>query len=378
MKNRRFCYFTVFARRDQRVALKQMKSLVESGIDVTMVVSDGLPDDVKDGIKITSINVQAQIGSYMKRLLFYPVLFFKKFKQIDADVYQTCDVDSLFLCLLLKKKGKRIVFNLLEEHPYTLYDKLNFPPFINKMIVGLVAVWMKFVLRRVDAVYTVAQDIEDYLKKWGLKNTDILGNYPEVRLDHCVTLEHYLSRPNRIIYFGAIYAISRQDIFLNALQKCPGVTYLLAGDFGVGHQKEMLEKHPMWDKIIFKNRFKREELDGMLDSCTISNVLRDFSCTGYPNGSNGIIKLYESMEAALPIICSDVKIYREMMKEYPCGILVDINDEEQIVKAINYLVEHKEEAYKMGQNGRRAVLEKYNWQSESRKYVNMVASFYDA
>ena len=233
---------------------------------------------------------------------------------------------------------------------------------------------MKYVLRRVDKVYTVAPDIQDYLTRWNIKNVEFLGNYPEVQDDHQISLEEYLGRDNRIIYFGAIYSISRQEKFFDALSQCPDVSYLLAGDFGVGNYRQFLEGHPYWEKVEFINTFPKNELANLIGRCTISNVLRDFSVTGYPKGSYGIIKLFESMEAGLPIICSDVPVYRELMKEYKCGLLVDPNDCNQIIEAVSYLVTHKKEAYEMGQNGRRAVLEKYNWKTESHRYLKYLES----
>lgn len=47
---------------------------------------------------------------------------------------------------------------------------------------------------------------------------------------------------------------------------------------------------------------------------TISNTLRDFSRTGSPNGSFGVLKIFESMEAGLPVLLSDVKCYREIVE----------------------------------------------------------------
>ena len=78
------------------------------------------------------------------------------------------------------------------------------------------------------------------------------------------------------------------------------------------------------------------------------------------------------MEAALPIICSDVPLYREIMNEYKCGILVDPTNSDEIANAIKYLIEHKKEAYKMGQEGRRAVIEKYSWNALSKEYISIV------
>lgn len=38
-------------------------------------------------------------------------------------------------------------------------------------------------------------------------------------------------------------------------------------------------------------------------------------------------------------------------------------------KAVEYLIEHPDEARKMGENGRKAVVEKYNWETESKKLI---------
>ena len=63
-----------------------------------------------------------------------------------------------------------------------------------------------------------------------------------------------------------------------------------------------------------------------------------------------------------------------MMKKYKCGIIVDPMNPEEIADAIDYLVSHKEEAWKMGQEGRRAVIEKYSWDVASKEFVNMINS----
>jgi len=366
------CFFSTFPRNDQNVLFKQAKTLVNVGYKVTVVFADGLPDELMDGILVTSIPAKYHLGGYKYRLFKYPRLFLKKLVEIDADVYETSDIDSLMVCLKLKRKGKKVMFRLLEEHPYTVYNKLKTPYWIKRIIVRLLSIWMGFVLKRIDKVTTVAPDIQEYLTRWGVKDVEILGNYPEYNSDHSICLEDYLNREDRVLYFGAVYSISRQEVFFDALTQCPDVHYLIAGVFGLGNYKKKLEEHAYWNKVEFIEQFPKSELVNFFKRSTISNVLRDFFQTGYPQGSYGIIKLFESMEAGLPIICSDVPVYREMMKDYQCGILVDPNNSKQIKDAIQYLIDHKEEAYYMGQNGRRAIAEKYNWTIEGTKYVNWI------
>ncbi|WDU82031.1 glycosyltransferase [Caloramator sp. Dgby_cultured_2] len=51
--------------------------------------------------------------------------------------------------------------------------------------------------------------------------------------------------------------------------------------------------------------------------------------------------------------------------------MVDPTDPEKIAEAIDYLIENKELAYKMGENGFRAVFERYNWDVNEKKLLNI-------
>ena len=137
---------------------------------------------------------------------------------------------------------------------------------------------------------------------------------------------------------------------------------------------DVLETFPNWKNVDFAGPFKKEEISTVFSKMTISNTLRDFSRTGSPNGSFGVLKIFESMEAGLPVLLSDVKCYREIVEKYNCGICVDPHNSQQIKEAIQYLVENKEMAYQMGQNGRRAVLEEYNWESQAKLYIEVLTN----
>ena len=80
-------------------------------------------------------------------------------------------------------------------------------------------------------------------------------------------------------------------------------------------------------------------------------------------------KLYEYMAAGLPVIASDFSHWREIIAAANCGLLVDPLDSSAIARAIEYIFAHPEEAAAMGERGRRAVAERYNWAGERRKLV---------
>ena len=82
-------------------------------------------------------------------------------------------------------------------------------------------------------------------------------------------------------------------------------------------------------------------------------------------------KLFEYMATGLPVIASNFPLWKEIVEGNRCGSTVNPLDPEEIARAIEYLINHPDEARRMGENGRRAVLEKYNWENESKKLLKL-------
>lgn len=370
---KKLCFFSAFSRHDDEVlTYRHDKALKAAGWDTVYLVNDDEPESEKEGLKIIGTG-KTQHSGYLSRIFVAPFQSYKALKKIDADVYQTWCLENMLVCMMLKWQGKKIVFQLREEHPYLYMLKKNKPLWQRKMVVSILLVLMKFFLRRFDFVLATGDDEGEILKELGVKKYRVQGNFPFVNWDYNLTLEDYLKRDNRIIYFGSIYEYSCQEFLIKALEKTDNVKYLLAGKFrgNIIYQNQLMQL-PKWKDIEFIDGFNKEELDDLMGSSTISNVLRDFSMTHYHNGNIGIIKVFESMEAGLPLICSDVPVYRKIWDEYKFGMLVDPKNSDQIAEAINYLVENKEEAYRMGQEGRRAVIEKFNCDVVSKEYVEII------
>jgi glycosyltransferase involved in cell wall biosynthesis len=83
-------------------------------------------------------------------------------------------------------------------------------------------------------------------------------------------------------------------------------------------------------------------------------------------------KMFDYMLAGLPVIAPAFALeVAPIIKEADCGILIDPSDPEQIANALDRLVVNAQERKRLGENGRRAVLEQYNWEAEAEKLVNM-------
>lgn len=365
------CYLTSkYSRYDSLMFIRQGRSLVKYGYAVTYLVSDNCPDEIRDGVEIVSIGPKCcgRIG----KLLSSKRNVYRKAIEIDADIYQISELELLSVGIKLKAQGKKIVFNIRENYLTQILDKDYIPKSIRKPIARMTELLMKRYLSRYDAIFSVTPElVEEAKERFGVSESYLLANFPDVDLNYVLSFEDYVKRGNVLLYFGTIYQISYQQFIFDALSALPHVRYLLAGKID-GSYLSNLKRHTYWDKTEFINGFSKDELSDILGRATMSNVLRDFDRMGIPNGSLGIIKMFESMEAALPIICSDVKINREIVEKWHCGICVDPKNIRQIHSAIKYLADNKEEAYRMGQNGRQAIIEEFNWTNQFEEYVNVL------
>jgi len=75
------------------------------------------------------------------------------------------------------------------------------------------------------------------------------------------------------------------------------------------------------------------------------------------------------MAAGIPVIASRFPLWRSIIDKHGCGVCVDPGDPAAIAAAIDHLVQHPELAARMGENGRRAVEQHYNWLHESEKLI---------
>jgi len=364
------CYLSgMFSRNDSLIFHLQGRSMVRAGYRVSYVVCDLLPDETMDGVELISCRFKPK--NRLERMRKTGKLLLKKALELDADIYQISEPELIRVGLKLKKAGKRVVYNMREYSSADLRHKAYLNRFLRVPASWALEVLMKRGFRRFDAVFSVTPELVEVVKtKWKINHSYLLTNFPEVNPDFSLSLEEYLQRGDILVYFGTIYSTSRQENVFAALEKMPRIHYLLAGIMGV--DTGYLTDLPYWNRVEFINGFRRDSLPEILARASISNVLRDDSVSGTPNGSLGVLKIFESMEAGLPIICSDVSVNRSILDEYPCGLAVDVNDPNAIQEALRYLVDNKEQAYIMGQEGRRAVVEKYNWENQFKTYIDVI------
>lgn len=77
-------------------------------------------------------------------------------------------------------------------------------------------------------------------------------------------------------------------------------------------------------------------------------------------------KLFEYMALRIPVVTSDFPLYRQVVETHGCGFCVSPYDADALAGKLQWLLKNPGERLLMGTQGREAVKNDYNWDSEER------------
>jgi hypothetical protein len=133
-----------------------------------------------------------------------------------------------------------------------------------------------------------------------------------------------------------------------------------------GQLQATLRQRQGWPQVANLGQLNRSDVAKTLARCKIGLV----TLFPTPNYVDALpVKLFEYMAAGIPVIASDFPLWRQIVEEAQCGLLVDPQDATAIAHAINHLLTHDDEARQMGLNGQQAVLNRYHWDFEAQKLL---------
>ncbi|MCK5310423.1 MAG: glycosyltransferase, partial [Thermoplasmata archaeon] len=82
-------------------------------------------------------------------------------------------------------------------------------------------------------------------------------------------------------------------------------------------------------------------------------------------------KIFQFMYLRKPILVSDVGPLKRVVDGTNSGLVFKAGDAIDLAQKINKILNSKEQWEAMGDNGRKAVQERYNWNMESRKLISL-------
>lgn len=362
------CHITSAHKRyDVRIFEKECRSLAKNGYDVTLIVNDSNEDEVIDNVKIVSTKF-API-SRKERMLKSGNKILEKAVEVDADVYHFHDPELLPIGNRLKKIGKKVIFDSHEDVPMQIMDKYWIPKYMRRFASKSYRIYEDRSVRKYDAVISVTPHLVERFKLIN-SNCAMVTNYPIINI-----VEETSKNPKKAICFaGGISEQWSHHNIINAIEDIPELEYILAGE-GEKEYMDSLKSLPGWRKVNYLGKIPHSDVRYIYYE-SIAGVALNFSNQAKEQGTLGNTKLFEFMESGLPVICSDYKLWKEIINEYECGICVNPNDVAEIKNAVDFVINNVDKSVKMGQNARKAAVEKYNWSTQEgtllETYKNLI------
>jgi len=354
---------SVHPRYDTRIFLKQCRSLAAAGYDVSLVVADGLGDEQRDGVTIYDAGASkgraARMIGATRRVL-------KRGLALDADAYHLHDPELLPVALAFKRRGKRVIFDSHEDVPRQILSKPYLHIRLRRPIATVVGLIESVACRRIDAVVAATPAIGAKFAGIGVC-VSVVNNFPMLgELDAELP---WSEKANEVCYVGSIAATRGVRDVVAAMALCDsGARLNLAGGFEGKDLRSELESMPGWSKVNALDYLTRSGVRAVL-ARSVAGLVTLHPTPAYIDALP--VKMFEYMSAGVPVIASDFPLWREIILGNDCGVCVDPKDPLAIATAIDRLARSPDVARHMGENGRRAVKERYNWQGEEKTLLSL-------
>jgi glycosyltransferase involved in cell wall biosynthesis len=334
---------------------------------VYLVCADGNGNEIIKNVNIVDVGKRK---SLIQRMTTSVNLIYKKAIDLDADIYHLHDPELIRIGLKLIKKGKKVIFDNHEDVGATILDKYYLKPFLRKIIYKIYKLYEKYSLKKFSGLISATPYIKKQLLHINSNSIDIC-NYPII-----AELENNKSKtPSdnfKVCYVGGVTKKRGLIELVRSLEITKNLVSLnLVGNFYPKSFEKELKKEPGWKRVNYLGYLDREQIKKVYDESIIGLV------TLHPtrNYINSLpIKMFEYMISELPIIASNFQSFINIFNENKCGLNVDPKNPLEIANAIDFLIENPDARKEMGQNGKKAIINNYNWTLEEKKLIKFYNS----
>ena len=334
--------------------------MAKAGYETVVVVPNGC-DETLDGVYIRAV---PRSKNRWQRLSLAVWRVYRAALDESAQVYHFHDPALIPVGILLKFHRKLVIYDVHEDLPRQILGKYWIPYWLRRSIANVAGVFEIAGARIFDGIVTATPTIA---KRFPQQKTITVHNFPiEGELVSAQPIP-YAERPLLAAYVGQLEAIRGIKNIIQAMAMLPdtlNARLALMGRFDPPELEGELSQLPGWECVKFLGRRSREDVASLLSLARVGLVLlppRQNFLEGYP------VKLFEYMSVGIPVIASDFPLWRKIVDNIGCGILVDPLDPKAIAEAILWMFEHPEEAEAMGRRGQKEVHVKFNWAGEAKK-----------
>ena len=371
----------------------EARTLLDAGFDVSLlsIAPDHRPErEVYRGIQIYRDRLAKTLRNKMRGLAGMLPLYTYYLAHRIQQVYRERPFDVLHLHDLYlfggglragRRLGVPVVGDLHENWVEALKHYAWSSRFPGKLVVSiprwewLEARWVN----RVDRLIVVIEEAAARNEALGVPKKDItvvpntiqLAEFDQYEED--AALIERIRSPLTITYTGGFDVhrglASVIDAMPRVLDIYPEARLVLVGDGRIrGDLEAQADRLGIAERVLFEGWQPQAKLKSYIaasDLCLVPHLKTVHTDATIPH------KLFHYMYLSRPVIASNCTPLERIVGETEAGMVYPAGDAEALAEAILHLAAQPDVRQKMGERGRRAVLERYNWEATARGLVEM-------
>lgn len=283
------------------------------------------------------------------------------------------------------KKGTRVF--LVDEQTYLpfltfnnrlriFHERTENPELINKLPFGLQNIYYRS-CKKTKCIFCISNALSNFFKEKGVSQTAIINmtvdperfniekqNQQDKYIAYCGTVSNDKDGVDILLRSFAKISHKYPQIKLYIIGSCPKTSEF-------NSNMRLIEELDIKDNVILTGPIPYSKMPKLLKNAHVLALARPESLQatyGFPT------KLGEYLLTGNPVVITSVGDIPRFLKHKNSALLCKPNSVEDFAHNLEWVLEHYEEALKIGENGREVALKEFNVMNEAVKIYNIISS----